>query len=143
MSTITVDTDKATLDEFQTAIASRHRQSLRTSEALRKVVLVDTKGGRRTELDDFPKGQIDPQMQLLLIARNEFLAAEDPTTKLGFYKSMREVYLAMDKRIMDTMQMVMAERHHNDKLELLAKSANSNEPSQAEIDAAIKGDSAT
>ena len=24
-----------------------------------------------------------------------------PTTKLGFYKSMREVYLSMDKRIMD------------------------------------------
>lgn len=137
MAKLTVDLDKAVGDGFQAAIASRHRASLKTSEALRKVVLITTKADKQTELDDFPKGQIDPQMQLLLIARDEFQNAEDPTTKLGFYKSMREVYLSMDKRIMDTMQMVMTERHHNDKLEILAKAANASEPTQAEVDAAI------
>ena len=126
--------------KFKAAIDSQHRLAVRTAEALRKVVLIDTKRSKKTELDDFPTGQIDPQMQLLLIARDEYLGAEDPGARLGFYKSMRDVYQALDARTMKVLEVVMKERHHRDKLELLARSANANEPTEAEVLAAISGD---
>lgn len=137
MTPIVVDQVKAERDRFEVAIDSRYRSSMKTAEALRKVVLIATAKERQTELEDFAKGQVDPQMQLLLIARNEFLNAEDPTTKLGFYKSMRDVYGAMSKCTMDVMEMAMKERHHRDRLELLAKAANANEPTAAEVEAAM------
>jgi 2-methylcitrate dehydratase PrpD len=140
MDKVIVNQTQAEMNRFELAIDARYRSSMKTAEALRKVILLDTKEYRRTELGDFPKGQVDPQMQLLLIARNEFLTAEDPTTKLGFYKSMRDIHQTINKNTMEVMDMAMKERHHRDKLELLAKAANANEPTAAEVEAAMGGD---
>jgi len=132
-----VDPVKQMEDGLQKEINTQHRLALKTANAIRKVVLIPTAQEQQTELDDFHAGQIDPQMQLLLIARNEFVSAEDPTAKLGFYKAMRDVFQSMDTRTKEIMELAMRERHHKDKLELLARAKGVLEPTEAEIESAI------
>ena len=125
--------------KFEQAVENQHMLAVRTAEEMKKLVLVGTKGSRMTELDDFAKGQVDPQLQLVLIARDNFLAAEDPTSKLGFYKAMRDVFLNVDTKTMQVLEIAMKERHHREKLEALERKAGMAEPSDDEVDAALEG----
>ena len=74
-----------------------------------------------------------------MIARDNFLAAEDPTSKLGFYKAMRDVFLNVDTKTMQVLEIAMKERHHREKLEALERKAGMAEPSDDEVDAALEG----
>ena len=124
--------------KFEQAVEAEHMLAVRTSEAMKKLVLVDTLKARKTELNDYAQGQVDPQLQLILIARDEFLAAEDAVGKLGFYRSMRDVMLSARENNLKWLTLAMQERHHREKIALMEQKLGSDEPSDAEVDAAMK-----
>jgi hypothetical protein len=130
-------TEQARRQKFEDGVSSQQMLALRTAEALRKVVLLDNGSEKKTELAEFTKGQVDPQLQLVLIARDHFLEADDSVGKLGFFKAMRDVYLNVDQKTMAFLDMVMRERHHREKLEAFERKSGLAEPSDAEVDAAI------
>lgn len=141
MSKIVVTREDSQRNRFEQAVEAQHTCAARTAEELRKVILLDGKNGqKRTEISDFSKGQVDPQLQLVLIARDEFLAAEDPNVKLGFFRAMRDGFIKVDEKTMQVLDVAMKERHHREKLELLAQKSGLTEPTDAEIDKAIEGD---
>lgn len=135
---------KNTRDEqrikFEQVLLARQGQDIRTADAMRTIVLLPGPDGKKTELADFPPGKVDPQIQLVLIARDEYMAAEDSIGKLGFFKAMRDVYQMVDSKIPAAMKMVMEERHHREKLEALERKAGLDEPDDEEVDATIKED---
>ena len=133
------NTEEARRQAFETALVDQHKMAIRTADALRKIVLIPTQGEQQTELDDFKQGQVDPQIQLVLIARNEYLQCENPVARLGFYKTMKDVFQDVDNRTMRVLDMAMKERHHREKLELAATKLNA-EPTDAELDAMIESD---
>lgn len=133
------DTEDARRQKFEAAVQSQHMLAVRTSEALRKVVLFDTPGQKRTELAEFSKGEVDPQLQLVLMARDCFLEAEDTIGKLGFFKVTRDIFMNVDSKTMEVLDMAMKERHHREKMAMLEKKGNLNEPSDEEVDAALDG----
>lgn len=133
---------KSTEDErrrkFEQVVDGEHMLAARTAEAFKGLVLLDSEKCRKTELADFAKGQVDPQVQLILIARDEFLAAEDAVGKLGFFRSMRDVLLSARESNLEWLKLAMQERHHREKLAMLEKKANRDEPSDEEVDAALE-----
>jgi hypothetical protein len=136
---IVKDTEDERRAKFEQAVTAQHTMAVRTAEALRKVVLVSTPNEVMTKLEDFAKGQVDPQLQLVLIARDNFLEAEDSVGKLGFYKAMRDVFQHVDAKTMEVLDMAMKERHHREKMAMMEKKGNMNEPSDEEVDAALDG----
>lgn len=132
------DTEEARRQKFEQAVTAQHTMAVRTAEALRKVVLLSSVNEAKTELADFAKGQVDPQMQLVLIARDNFLEAEDSIGKLGFYKAMRDVFQHVDAKTMQVLDMAMKERHHREKLEALLRKTGGDEHTDEEVDEALK-----
>ena len=130
-----IHSDETTRGKFQQAVDQQHANAVRTSVALQKVVLLPRGDEQETRLTDFAKGQVDPQMQLMLIARDHFQAAEDDASKLGFFKAMRDVFLSVDDKTMKIMDMAMRERHHQEKLAVLREKLGSNEPTDAQLEA--------
>lgn len=124
--------------KFEQVVEGEHMLAARTADAFKKMVLLDSDKARKTELSDFAKGEVDPQIQLILIARDEFLAAEDGVGKLGFFRSMRDVLLTAREANLKWLTLAMQERHHREKMALLEQKMGNDEPSDAEIDAAIK-----
>lgn len=132
------DTEEARRQKFEAAVQSQHNCAVRTAEAIRKVVLLPSPSEAMTLLSDFSKGEVDPQLQLVLIARDHFLEAEDSIGKLGFYKAMRDVFLSVDEKNMKVLDMAMRERHHREKLEAMVKKNGGDDPSDEEVDAALR-----
>lgn len=131
------DTAEENRLKFHQALNSQEATATRTLEALRKLILFDSQEGRKTDLADLPRGKYDPQLQLMLMARDEFLRAEDSVSKLGFYKAMRDMHTAMEERCMKVLDMAMRERHHQEKMAAIERKNNSAEPTDAEIDEAL------
>lgn len=131
------DTEEARRQKFEQEVTSQHMQACRTAAEIRKVVLFDTPGQKRTELADYSKGEVDPQLQLVLMARDCFLAAEDTIGKLGFFKTARDIFLNVDEKTMKILDMAMRERHHREKLEALLKKSGGDDPSDDEVNAAL------
>lgn len=138
MSAIIKDREEANRLKFQQAVESQHTLAVRTAEAMRKVELVPGKDGKKTEVTDFAKGQVDPQMQMLLIARDGYVSAEEEHAKLGYLRLMRELLVGADAKVQSVLKMAMEERHHQEKLAAMREKANLQEPSDAEIDAALE-----
>lgn len=138
-SVIVKDTEDERRAKFEQAVTAQHTMAVRTAEALRKVVLFDTEGQARTNLSDFAKGQVDPQLQLVLMARDCFLEAEDTIGKLGFFKVTRDIFMNVDSKTMEVLDMAMKERHHREKMAMMEKKGNMSEPSDEEVDAALDG----
>ena len=132
------DTEDIRRQKFEQAVTAQHTMAVRTAEALRKVVLLPTPHEAMTALADFKKGEVDPQMQLVLIARDHFLESEDSVGKLGFYKAMRDVFLNVDQKTMQVLDMAMKERHHREKMAMIEKKGNMAEPSDDEVNAALE-----
>lgn len=135
-------TEEARRERFEQEVAAQHATAVRTAEALRKIVLFDSPDCKRTEIADFKKGQIDPQVQLALMARDEFLAAEDGNTRLGFFKATRDLFLNVDAKTLEVLKIAMGERHHREKLAAQERRDNLAEPTDAEIEEALKGQDA-
>lgn len=135
---IVKDTEDERRAKFEQAVTAQHTMAVRTAEALRKVVLFDTEGQVRTNLSDFAKGQVDPQLQLVLMARDCFLEAEDTIGKLGFFKVTRDIFMNVDSKTMEVLDMAMKERHHREKMAMMEKKGNMSEPSDEEVDAALE-----
>lgn len=131
------DTAEDNRQKFQQALNSQEITASRTLEALRKLILFDSPEGRKTELADLPRGKYDPQLQLMLMARDEFIRSDDSVSKLGFYKAMRDMHTAMEERCMKVLDMAMRERHHQEKMAAIERKNNSAEPTDAEVDASL------
>ena len=127
-------TDDDLRNKFQQSVDCQHTMAVRTSEKMRKMVLLPTESQRETRLSDFAKGEVDPLLQLVLIARDSFSAAEDDASRLGFFKAMKDVFLEADKKTMAVMDMAMKERHHQEKLNALREKAGLTEPTDAELE---------
>ena len=110
---IVVQTD--TQERFLKAIDSQHLLAIRTAEAMRKMVLT---GPEKTELSSFPAGQVDPQIQLVLIARDLMNDADDMNAKLAAFRSMRDVFLSVDSKVHEVLKMAMQEKHHQENLQV-------------------------
>lgn len=134
------NTEDERRQKLEQAISNQHMLTVRTLEAMKQLVLVDTPNARKTELADYAKGQVDPHLQLILIARDKFLEAdEDPVASLGFYKAMRDEILNAEEKNMKVVDMAMRQNHHREKMALLEQKMGNDEPSDAEIDAVMKG----
>ena len=126
-------------DQFLKALDEQHNLAVRTADALRKVVL---SGAERTRCEKYSAGRVDPYMQLLLMACQEYEGAEDANSKLGFFREMRSMYAAADTKVQAALEMAMKERHHRDKMMVLeAKSGG--EPTEDEIRKIAAGPSDT
>lgn len=126
-------------DKFQKAVDAQHMMAVRTAEEMRKIVLVDTDHEKKTELSDYSTGSVDPQLQLVLIARDNFLETKNPNSKLGFYRAMRDVFVNVDSKTTAVLELAMKERHHREKLDAMERKAGMAEPTDAEIDALLEG----
>lgn len=132
------NTEDERRQKLEQAISNQHMLTVRTLEAMKQLVLVDTPTARRTELADYAKGQVDPHLQLILIARDKFLQADDdPVASLGFYKAMRDEILNAEEKNMKVVDMAMRQNHHREKMALLEQKMGNDEPSDAEVDAAL------
>lgn len=65
--------------------------TLRTADFIRKLVLFDGGADPKTELAKLPKGQVDPRIQLILMARDAGLIEEEANIRLGYFKEMRSL----------------------------------------------------
>ncbi len=125
-------------EKARKAISNHHRLTVRTSEALRKLVLFAEPECiiGKSEIRDYAQGQVDPAVQLVLKARDEFLNQNNKDfVRLGFFKEMRallqEVKIqtavavgSMHTAIEKQRDREQSERHHQDKLEVLREKSN-------------------
>ena len=133
-------------EKARKTISNAHRLALRTAEALRKLVLFDPQPipgkvvtsahvMRKTEIGDFAEGQVDPAVIMVLKARDAFLSEEKDYARLGFFKEMRtllqevraanaDLVRAMTQAVERQRDREQAERHHQDKIELLKEKGN-------------------
>lgn len=129
-----VVSNKTTEDRFLKEIDQQHKLAIRTAEKLRKLLLMDTDSDRKTELKDFGKGTADPSLQILLMARDQLLEAEDANSKAVFMRLIRDVFEACDSKVMRVLDMAMKERHHQEVLKLKREMAEAASRSKAEKD---------
>ena len=129
-----VVSNKTTEDRFLKEIDQQHKLAIRTAEKLRKLLLMDTDSDRKTELKDFGKGTADPSLQILLMARDQLLEAEDANSKAVFMRLIRDVHEACDSKVMRVLDMAMKERHHQEVLKLKREMAEAASRSKAEKD---------
>lgn len=106
-------------EQFIRAIDKQHRVAVRTATDLLDIRLQDMKGVKKSELSDYPHGKVDPQIQLLLIARDNFEKAEEPTERTVFFKEMRSVLQTVDDKCRAILDMMLKERHHQENLQLM------------------------
>jgi hypothetical protein len=76
-------------DKAQKVIDDYDALTLRTADFIRKLVLFTTPTQMKTELAEMAQGQVDPRIQLILMARDEGLQAEESNVRLGYFKEMR------------------------------------------------------
>ena len=104
-------------------IATQIGLTVRTAAALRKLVLAGA--NKTTKMPG--EGVVDPLVQLCLMARDEFEQSE-PGERAKFFKSMVEIYQAVDNKTQTQMRMLayglekdadrkQRDRHHRDKLD--------------------------
>lgn len=75
-------------------IATQTGNQIRTAEAMRLLVLM---GEGKSTLASFPKGKVDPLIQLTLMARDEYEAAEGKD-RLGYFRAMIDLYMTTDQK---------------------------------------------
>lgn len=126
--------NKTTEDRFLKEIDQQHKLAIKTAEKLRKLLLMDTDHNRKTELKDFAKGDADPSLQILLMARDQLLEAEDANSKAVFMRLIRDVFEATDTKVMRVLDMAMKERHHQEALKLKREQIEASSRSKAEKD---------
>lgn len=103
---------------FLKAINDQHRLAIRTAKALKDLVLLDTPHASKTELSDFKPGQVDPQVQLLLMARDMWVQSDDMKDKVACYRAMRDVFEGCDSKQTAVLELAMRERHHQEAMAL-------------------------
>lgn len=125
-------------DRFTMAVSAQHGCAVKTADAIRRLVLFDYGDQKATELADIvkgAKGKIDPLLQLVLLARNDYRDAEDGQVRLGFFKAMKDLLVTADDKTMRILDMIMKERHHMQKLAVLDRKVNGDdEPEDAELE---------
>lgn len=130
-------------EKARKTISNQHRMALRTAEALRKLVLFAPDGCviGKSEITDYAPGQVDPIVILALSARDAYLKEEKDYARLGFFKEMRALYQCAKE---DTFELVkamaaaierqrdreQADRHHQDKINLLLEKGNKDKSGQ-------------
>lgn len=106
-------------------IATQTNLAIRTAEAMRKLILA---GEGKTCAGDFSKGKVDPLIQLTLMARDEYEAAEG-RERLGYFRAMQDLFMAADAKSQASLKNMaealerdadrrQRDRHHRDKMEL-------------------------
>lgn len=144
--------DPKTLTVSGHGIEAALRRSLRqrmlaneaTAKSLRRLQLFDDEvsGINATKLSELvkPKGRwkaVDPMLQIMLQARDEFLDCEDARTRLGYFKCMQEIYSQTLKRngdeLLNLVSLAQRHRHHEDEMKVKANAKGGEEPSDDEL----------
>lgn len=110
-------------------VAAQTNLTLRTADLLRRMQLVEMPGRPATRLEQFPAGKADPICQLVLMARDEWQAAEDPKVKLGYFRLMKDLFCEAEEKVQRGMDAItdalgkdadrrQRDRHHKDKMAL-------------------------
>ena len=129
------------------SLRARLKKAEGTAKRLRRLQLFDSdeiRATRLSELTTAKKGRwetIDPVLQIVLTARDEFQKADDPKVRLGYFKAMQELYLAIDKRngeeLLQLVGLAQRQSHHQDEMEV-KRLKSGEEPSDAELEALAK-----
>lgn len=129
--------------KLRRALQFRLKATEATAKSLRRLQLFDSDEIRATRLSELakPKGRwkaVDPALQLMLMARDEFLAAQDdPKIRLGYFKLMQDNYASTLKRngdeLLNLISVAQRQAHHQDEMEI-RKSAKGDEPSDEELE---------
>ena len=131
----TEDIRRAKLEQ---EISNQHASAVRNAEELRKLVLFDTGDTRKSEISDFPKGKVDQRVILALKARDEYLAAEDSNSRLGFFRMAVSLISESDQRTLGLLKLAMEHNHHREKLAAQERRDGLAEPTDEEINEAIR-----
>lgn len=128
-------------DRVRQAISEAHELTMRTARELKTLVLV---GPDCTQVEKLSPGKADPLLQLTLLARDQWMQAQDENIKLGYFREMRAIFTNVDEKTAAAItelsrnlekqaEMSQRDRHHGEKLELMRLKAG-NEPTDAELE---------
>ena len=138
-SPIIRSTEDIRREKLEQEISNQHASAVRNATELRKLVLFDSSTAKKSEIDDFAKGTVDQRVILALRARDEYLNAEDSNSRLGFFRMAVSLISESDERTLGVLKLAMEQQHHREKLAAQERRDGLSEPTDAEIEEAMKG----
>jgi hypothetical protein len=126
-------------ERARSEIATQTNLAIRTAEAMRKLVLV---GENKTQVATLPAGKVDPMIQLVLLARDEYEQSEGKD-RLGYFRAMIDLFTVADQKSTTSLKGMadalerdadrkQREKHHREKLEF-EREKRDGEPSDDQL----------